>query len=165
MGESCTIQNYNKNYNNFIILWSGTLILWCSVHKKIIRTSSTPKATQEALTDTGRLQVWQRHILCFFAGDLADLIFVFFDPIGQALCKRTLNVVEELSSKHADRMRFYLSKVSNKLYNNFNNKVSSNYILTDLVKATWLQRQFIIMAPNLAWLSSVMLHLIRILAD
>ena len=26
-------------------------------------------------------------------GNLADLIFVFFDPIGQALCKRTLNVV------------------------------------------------------------------------
>jgi len=43
-------------------------------------------------------------------GDLADLIFVFFDPIGQALCKRTLNLVEELSKKHADRMRFYLSK-------------------------------------------------------
>lgn len=45
------------------------------------------------------------------SGDLADLIFVFFDPIGQALCKRTLNVVEELSKRHADRMRFYLSKV------------------------------------------------------
>ena len=74
------------------------------------------------------------YFLCFFVGDLADLIFVFFDPIGQALCKRTLNVVEELSSKHADRMRFYLSKVSNKYYDNFNNKVSSNYILTDLVK-------------------------------
>ena len=43
-------------------------------------------------------------------GDLADLIFVFFDPIGQALCKRTLNLVEELNKKHADRMRFYLSK-------------------------------------------------------
>ncbi|XP_070203944.1 uncharacterized protein [Littorina saxatilis] len=43
-------------------------------------------------------------------GDLADLIFVFFDPIGQALCKRTLNLVEKLNEKHADRMRFYLSK-------------------------------------------------------
>lgn len=43
-------------------------------------------------------------------GDLADLVFVFFDPMGQALCKRTLNIVEELSEKHADRMRFYLSK-------------------------------------------------------
>lgn len=43
-------------------------------------------------------------------GDLADLIFVFFDPIGQALCKRTLNIVEALNHKHAERMRFYLSK-------------------------------------------------------
>ncbi len=30
--------------------------------------------------------------------------------IFQALCKRTLNIVEALSEKHADRMRFYLSK-------------------------------------------------------
>ncbi|CAD5120755.1 DgyrCDS9315 [Dimorphilus gyrociliatus] len=43
-------------------------------------------------------------------GDLSDLIFVFFDPIGQALCKRTLNLVEKLNEKHPDRMRFYLSK-------------------------------------------------------
>lgn len=34
----------------------------------------------------------------FVAGDLADLIFVFFDPMGQALCKRTLNIVGMLSS-------------------------------------------------------------------
>ncbi|RUS72357.1 hypothetical protein EGW08_019873 [Elysia chlorotica] len=43
-------------------------------------------------------------------GDTADLIFIFFDPIGQALCKRTLNLVETLNERHADRMRFYLSK-------------------------------------------------------
>ncbi|XP_038056063.1 EH domain-containing protein 1-like [Patiria miniata] len=43
-------------------------------------------------------------------GNLADLIFVFFDPIGQALCKRTLNLVERLNETHADRMKFYLSK-------------------------------------------------------
>merc|ERR1719445_881100 len=43
-------------------------------------------------------------------GELVDLIFVFFDPIGQALCKRTLNIVEKISEKHAERMRFYLSK-------------------------------------------------------
>jgi len=44
-------------------------------------------------------------------GDLADLIFVFFDPIGQALCKRTLNIVEKLSERqNSDRIRFYLSK-------------------------------------------------------
>ena len=41
---------------------------------------------------------------------MADLVFVFFDPIGQALCKRTLNIVEKLSEKRADRLRFYLSK-------------------------------------------------------
>lgn len=43
-------------------------------------------------------------------GDLADLIFVFFDPIGQALCKRTMNLVEKLNEKHADRVKFYLTK-------------------------------------------------------
>jgi len=43
-------------------------------------------------------------------GDLVDLIFVFFDPIGQALCKRTLNIVEALNEKHSERMRFCLSK-------------------------------------------------------
>ncbi|KAG8235413.1 hypothetical protein J437_LFUL015869 [Ladona fulva] len=43
-------------------------------------------------------------------GSTADLIFVFFDPVGQALCKRTLNTVEALSDKHAEKMRFFLSK-------------------------------------------------------
>jgi len=42
--------------------------------------------------------------------ELCDMVFVFFDPIGQALCKRTLNIVEKISSKHPERMRFYLSK-------------------------------------------------------
>nr|CAB3262702.1 uncharacterized protein LOC100182022 [Phallusia mammillata] len=41
---------------------------------------------------------------------IADLVFVFFDPIGQALCKRTLNIVEHLSENNADIMKFYLSK-------------------------------------------------------
>lgn len=45
-----------------------------------------------------------------YLGNLADLIFVFFDPMGQALCKRTLNIVEKLSETHADRMKYYLSK-------------------------------------------------------
>ena len=34
-----------------------------------------------------------------------DLIFVFFDPIGQALCKRTLNIVEHLNEFAGDKMR------------------------------------------------------------
>ncbi|XP_016146160.1 uncharacterized protein [Sinocyclocheilus grahami] len=48
--------------------------------------------------------------LSVFSGEQADLIFVFFDPMGQALCKRTLNIVEKLSEKCGDKLRFYLSK-------------------------------------------------------
>ena len=29
-------------------------------------------------------------------GNMSDLIFVLFDPLGQALCKRTLNILGEL---------------------------------------------------------------------
>ncbi|KAM9822486.1 uncharacterized protein ACBT44_007646 [Syngnathus typhle] len=43
-------------------------------------------------------------------GEQSDLVFVFFDPMGQALCKRTLNIVEKLSEKCGEKMRFYLSK-------------------------------------------------------
>lgn len=46
----------------------------------------------------------------FCAGEQADLVFVFFDPMGQALCKRTLNIVEKLSEKCGDKLFFYLSK-------------------------------------------------------
>ncbi|XP_053095428.1 uncharacterized protein LOC113528207 isoform X2 [Pangasianodon hypophthalmus] len=43
-------------------------------------------------------------------GDVCDLILVFFDPMGQTLCKRTLNIVEQLNERQGDRLRFYLSK-------------------------------------------------------
>ena len=43
-------------------------------------------------------------------GEISDLIFVFFDPIGQALCKRTLNIVEKLNETHGNKIHFYLSK-------------------------------------------------------
>ncbi|KAM9810938.1 uncharacterized protein ACB057_004903 [Neosynchiropus ocellatus] len=43
-------------------------------------------------------------------GEQSDLIFVFFDPMGQALCKRTLDIVEKLSEKCGDKLMFYLSK-------------------------------------------------------
>ena len=43
-------------------------------------------------------------------GEISDLIFVFFDPIGQALCKRTLNIVEKLNEHHGSKIHFYLSK-------------------------------------------------------
>ncbi|XP_035207433.1 uncharacterized protein LOC118182221 isoform X2 [Stegodyphus dumicola] len=45
-----------------------------------------------------------------FLGSISDLIFVFFDPIGQALRKRTLNVVESLSAKYGEKIKLFLSK-------------------------------------------------------
>lgn len=50
------------------------------------------------------------YYLKLWFGDIADLVFVFFDPIGQALCKRTLNIVEKLNETHGNKIRFYLSK-------------------------------------------------------
>lgn len=43
-------------------------------------------------------------------GNLADQIFVFFDPIGQALCRRTLNLAEKLNARHSEKIKFFLSK-------------------------------------------------------
>jgi hypothetical protein len=51
-----------------------------------------------------------KFICLMIIGDISDLIFVFFDPIGQALCKRTLNLVEKLNEVHGDKIRFFLSK-------------------------------------------------------
>ena len=48
--------------------------------------------------------------ILWWAG-LVDLIFVFFDPIGQALCKRTLDICEQMAENgHREKMKFYLSK-------------------------------------------------------
>ena len=44
------------------------------------------------------------------AGDHVDLIFVLFDPIGQALCRRTLNLVEQLNKSNPEKMHYYLAK-------------------------------------------------------
>ncbi|CAF4183025.1 unnamed protein product [Adineta steineri] len=43
-------------------------------------------------------------------GNYADLIFVLFDPIGQALCKRTLTLVEQLNKTNPEKMHYYLAK-------------------------------------------------------
>ncbi|KAI9335294.1 hypothetical protein BDR26DRAFT_1009337 [Obelidium mucronatum] len=40
----------------------------------------------------------------------ADLVFSFFDPIGQALCSRTMNVVEAICESQGHKIFFYLSK-------------------------------------------------------
>lgn len=43
--------------------------------------------------------------------DHADLILVFFDPIGQATCKRTLSVVQRLNDgPHLEKIHYYMSK-------------------------------------------------------
>lgn len=42
--------------------------------------------------------------------DHVDLILVFFDPIGQALCRRTMKVIEALNEKHAEKLSYYMSK-------------------------------------------------------
>ncbi|XP_061086433.1 uncharacterized protein LOC133121244 [Conger conger] len=43
-------------------------------------------------------------------GNACDLILVFFDPMGQALCKRTMNLVEKLNESQGEKLRFYMSK-------------------------------------------------------
>ena len=42
--------------------------------------------------------------------DHVDLVLVFFDPIGQALCGRTMKVIEALNEKHAEKLSYYMSK-------------------------------------------------------
>ncbi|XP_064180659.1 uncharacterized protein LOC135249206 isoform X2 [Anguilla rostrata] len=43
-------------------------------------------------------------------GSVCDLILVLFDPMGQALCKRTVNLVEKLNESQGEKLRFYMSK-------------------------------------------------------
>ncbi|KAL1528708.1 hypothetical protein AB1Y20_010042 [Prymnesium parvum] len=40
----------------------------------------------------------------------SDLIYIFFDPIGQALCDRTMKTIEMLNRDHAEKLRYFLSK-------------------------------------------------------
>lgn len=62
------------------------------------------------LVDGGMQYLFDVNEAILWLGDIADLIFVFFDPIGQALCKRTLDLVENLNVKNAEKLKFYLSK-------------------------------------------------------
>ncbi|KTG34790.1 hypothetical protein cypCar_00021997 [Cyprinus carpio] len=74
-------------------------------------TFITSGRKRESLTGNATLHLYPHfRPLLEFKGEQADLIFVFFDPMGQALCKRTLNIVEKLSEKCGDKLRFYLSK-------------------------------------------------------
>jgi len=44
--------------------------------------------------------------------EFADLVFVFLDPMGQALCSRTMSVVRALNynGKYSDKISYYLTK-------------------------------------------------------
>lgn len=49
-------------------------------------------------------------VLQLLAG-VADLVLVFVDPMGQALCSRTMQAVHALERRNASKMRYFLSKV------------------------------------------------------
>lgn len=39
----------------------------------------------------------------------ADMVLLFFDPIGQATCKLTMDVVESLNnSEHVDKILYFM---------------------------------------------------------
>ncbi|GLI64132.1 hypothetical protein VaNZ11_007313 [Volvox africanus] len=43
--------------------------------------------------------------------DHVDLVLIFFDPIGQATCKRTMEVVERLNNgPHLEKIHYFMSK-------------------------------------------------------
>lgn len=50
--------------------------------------------------------------MCEYLAGHADLIFIFLDPIGQALCARTMDVVKMLTHNdaHAQKIRYYMTK-------------------------------------------------------
>ena len=41
---------------------------------------------------------------------VSDLVFVFFDPVGLALCKRTLYIAEKINETHGNKIHFILAK-------------------------------------------------------
>eukprot|EP00062_Callorhinchus_milii_P022241 gi/632979815/ref/XP_007906682.1/ PREDICTED: uncharacterized protein LOC103188467 [Callorhinchus milii] len=45
-------------------------------------------------------------------GEQADLILIFFDPVGKANCKRLLDIVLKLKDTRGDNLHFYLSNAN-----------------------------------------------------
>ncbi|KAI8612514.1 hypothetical protein BC830DRAFT_1083313 [Chytriomyces sp. MP71] len=62
------------------------------------------------LVDGGVKYPFQPEIVLTELVKEADLVFTFFDPIGQALCARTMNVVESICQSQGFKIHFYLSK-------------------------------------------------------
>ena len=66
----------------------------------------TPGITDGALRypfDMERALVW-------LAQHAADIVLVFFDPIGQTLCKKTMAIVEKIDQICPNKLHFFLSK-------------------------------------------------------
>lgn len=64
---------------------------------------------------------------------VADVVLVFLDPMGQALCSRTMHAVRELEKRHASKMRYYLTKVD--AVSNLNDLLKvSNQMIQNLSK-------------------------------
>lgn len=82
-------------------------------------------------------------------GDTSDLVFVLFDPLGQALCKRTLNIVGTFTATCCQRHILYclncLTEVTLKT------KVRGSYVQHAILIArlTWLPSTRLVLEPNL----------------
>lgn len=60
------------------------------------------------------------NVIIWLAG-YADLIFVFFDPIGQALCQKTLDIIKEIFRIYPQKIKFCLTKIDEiKKHSDFN---------------------------------------------
>lgn len=46
-----------------------------------------------------------------WVSNYVDLVLVFLDPIGQALCSKTMEMIEFLSENYADKLKICLSKI------------------------------------------------------
>ena len=95
-----------ESMKSFVSYLNAELIVPTSFNRlNLVSLIDTPGLADGELHypfDINKCLVWM--------GSIADLIFVFFDPIGQALCKRTLDIVEQLNALYSSRMRFFLSK-------------------------------------------------------
>lgn len=74
-------------------------------HSELVHFIDTP-----GLVDGDMKYPFDVNEAILWTANMVDLILVFFDPIGQALCKRTLDVVESLSEAHQQKLRYFLSK-------------------------------------------------------
>jgi hypothetical protein len=65
------------------------------------------------LTDGGLIYPYDIDKICEWIADKVDLIFVFFDPHGQALCERTRRVVQAIASHPHNKIKltYFLTKI------------------------------------------------------